>query len=93
MPLKSMAMSFLKQIADIVFINLSYPNIEKRLAETDIQSRGIVIDNGKTLFDVYNDRKILYSKYADYTIEADEKSIENLVTQIIGSFKSEYPNK
>jgi shikimate kinase len=77
------AMNYLKQIADIVYINLSYPIIKKRLADIDIKGRGIVIDKGKTLFDVYSERKVLYSKYADYTIDADDKSIEELVTQII----------
>jgi shikimate kinase len=83
------AMNYLKQIADVVFINLSYSNVEKRLSDMDIKSRGIVIDKGKTLFDVYNERKILYSKHADYTIEADNKSIEELVTQIISLFPKE----
>lgn len=83
------AMNFLKQIAVIVYINLSYPNVEKRFADIDIKSRGIVMDNGTTLFDVYNERKILYSKYADYTIEADDKSIEELVAQIISLFSKE----
>ncbi|MBH5316271.1 shikimate kinase [Paenibacillus sp. GSMTC-2017] len=83
------AMTFLKQGSDIVFINLSHPNIEKRLANTDITSRGIVIENGKTLLEVYNERKILYSNYADYTIEADDKSLENLVADIVRLFTKE----
>ncbi|MEF2246388.1 shikimate kinase [Paenibacillus sp. IITD108] len=81
------AMKFLKQIAHIVFINLSYPKIENRLASIDIKSRGIVIEKGKNLFDIYSERKPLYSIYADYTIEADDKSIEELVAEITGIFR------
>ena len=80
------AMSFLKQNADILFIDLSYPNIKKRLENTDIQSRGIVIDQGKTMLDVYNERNGLYRKYADYTIDANDKSIEELAAEITGIF-------
>ena len=80
------AMSYLKQTSEVVFIHLSYPSIEQRLAATDIPSRGIVIEEGRTLLDVYNERTPLYSKYADYTIEADGKAVEELVLEICSLF-------
>lgn len=83
------AMSVLKQIADIAYINLSYPNIKKRLDAMDVHHRGIVMDKGKTLRDVYDERAILYSNYADYTIEADDLSIEELAAQMISLFTKE----
>lgn len=83
------AMNDLKQIADVVYINLSYSNIKKRLDAMDIRHRGIVMDKGKTLRDVYDERAILYSKYADFTIEADDLSIEELVAHIINLFTKE----
>ena len=74
------AMEHLKNISTLVFIDLSYPSIENRI--TDIKNRGIVIEKGKTLFEVYRERRQLYQKYADITVNADGKSVEELIEKI-----------
>ena len=79
------AMAHLKQLATIVFIHVSYPVIEKRLA--DIKSRGVVIEKGKTLKDLYSEREPLYNQYADLIIDGDEPGIEALVVLLIRQLK------
>lgn len=82
------AMEYLKSIADIVFMEISYPAIAKRLADLDIQKRGVVIDNGKTLLELYEERDRLYRKYADYTVAADDRTVKELAARLISLFRA-----
>ncbi|MBD2864709.1 shikimate kinase [Paenibacillus oceani] len=77
------AMEFLKSIADIVFMEISYPAVAKRLAHLDIQKRGVVMHNEKKLLELYEERDRLYRKYADYTVAADERTVEELAARLI----------
>ncbi|WP_127530222.1 shikimate kinase [Paenibacillus kobensis] len=82
------AMTHLKRTADVIYLNLSFSGIQQRLAAIDIKSRGIVASGGKSMLDVYNERKPLYERYADYTIEADDKSIDELAAEIVDLLNS-----
>jgi shikimate kinase len=44
---------------------------------------------GKTLLDLYNERLPLYQKYADITIDCQNKTIENIALEILDSFKKQ----
>ena len=53
----------------VVYLKASYETIEKRIR--NFATRGIVIPEGQTFRDVYNERTALYEKYADITVDVD----------------------
>ena len=66
------SMTHLKSIGKIVYLKISYDDMKKRI--TNLDTRGVLMKNGDTLRDMYNERVALYEKYADVTIECNEKS-------------------
>ncbi len=70
------AMEHLKEIGTIVYLKLSYKNLEERLG--DLRARGVVLKDGCTLKDLYDERTPLYEKYAD--IIMDEGSMDLITT-------------
>ena len=60
------AMEHLRNIGVVVYISLSYEEIEKRLG--DLTKRGVSIKKGQTLRELYDERLPLYEKYADLII-------------------------
>ena len=75
------AMQHLKEISRVVFIDLPCHEIERRIA--DIRGRGVVIDQGKTLAELFDERRSLYLRYADVTVQARGKGVEELLMEII----------
>lgn len=79
------AMEHLKSMGKVVFLNLSYETMVKRIK--NITTRGVVLKKGTTLKDMYDERLPLYQKYADKTINCDENSVEQTVEGIINILK------
>ncbi|ULL17018.1 shikimate kinase [Paenibacillus sp. H1-7] len=75
------AMNALKQGGQIIYLHVSYEEIERRL--TNITTRGIVIKNGNSLKDVYDERVPLYMKYSDKTLDCTNKEIEHCVSELL----------
>lgn len=61
------AMEHLKEISEIVYLKLSYEEVENRIG--NVVDRGVVLKDGMTLLDLYNERVPYYEKYADITID------------------------
>jgi len=74
------AMAHLKSISKIIFIDVPIEEIIERTG--DIKSRGVVIEKGKTLEELYAERLPLYKKYAGFTVKAGGKSAEKVVYEI-----------
>lgn len=74
------AMAHLKKLGKVVYLHLSYDKMVERL--TNITTRGVVLKNGETLRDMYDERLPLYEKYADVTIDCDNNTIEQTVEEI-----------
>lgn len=74
------AMEHFKSIGTIIYLKLSYNELTNRLG--DLTKRGVSIRQGQTLSELYNERKPLYEKYADITIDCDNQSIRELVETI-----------
>jgi shikimate kinase len=74
------AMKHLKEIAIICYLKLSYESIEERLG--DLQERGVVLKEGQTLRNLYDERIPLYEKYAGMTVECEGKNIREIVMEI-----------
>ena len=75
------AMKALKQMGKIVYLQLSYAEIAKRLG--DLTKRGVAIEGGKTLLDLYQERTPLYEKYADIVVDLGGCSIAQAVEKIV----------
>lgn len=74
------AMKSLKEKSIVVYIDVSLPELKKRLV--NIKTRGITFGKGETLDDIFNIRTPLYKKYADITLSADSFTIEENVTRL-----------
>ena len=74
------AMEHFKQSGKIVYLHVDFAEIEKRV--TNITPRGIVLKNGKSLADAFDERKPLYDKYADIVIDCTGSTIENSVKML-----------
>ncbi len=66
------AMEHLKKISTVVYLKLSYEAVEERLG--NLTDRGVVLKDGMTLKDLYEERIPYYEKYADITV--DETGID-----------------
>lgn len=63
------AMEHYKKIGTVVYLNVSFNTINKRLS--NLEGRGVVLKSGQTLEDLYEERRVLYEKYADIIIEEE----------------------
>ncbi len=75
------AMEHFKTIGRVVYLQLPYESIEQRLG--DLNERGVALKPGQTLKDLFEERRPLYERYADLTIECENKSIREIVTEIV----------
>ena len=78
------AMEHLREIGTVIYIKLSYDTISARLG--NIQQRGVVVKEGQTLKDLYEERCPLYEKYAHIIIDSEDLTVEELVQRM----KNEY---
>ena len=58
-----------------------FEEIKRRLA--DIKTRGIVIHDKASLYDIYTERLPLYEKYADIKIDCTGRRIEETVEYLV----------
>lgn len=74
------AMEHFRKSGKIVYLHVDFAEIEKRV--TNITTRGIVLKNGRTLADAFDERKPLYDKYADIVVDCTGASIEDSVRKL-----------
>lgn len=74
------AMKHFQEIGTIVYLKLSYEDLAKRLG--NLKGRGVVLKEGQTLKDLYEERTSLYEKYADLTISEKNRGIEETLQAI-----------
>lgn len=81
------AMANLKNISEVVYLQLSYTAVRSRLG--DLKDRGVVLKKGQTLSDLYKERTVLYEKYADITVNEMKKTVSQIVTEISTKYGEE----
>lgn len=74
------AMQHLREIGTVVYLKVSYDILEKRLH--DIKGRGVVLKDGQDLRGLYEERVLLYEKYADITVCEDNLNVEQTIEKI-----------
>ena len=80
------AMEHLKEIGTVVYLEVSFPTLEKRLS--DIKGRGVVLKEGQTLYGLYEERTPLYEKYADVRVPEEGLSVEETVEQLVNKLQN-----
>ena len=75
------AMNNLKSSGNILYLELPFNEIKKRLG--NLEKRGVSIEKGQTLETLYNDRITLYEKYSDLTIHCHKLQIREIINTII----------
>lgn len=75
------AMEHMKQEGIIVFLDVDLATLESRVSDFD--SRGLAKRPDQTVTDLFLERRVLYRKYADITIDCTALTHEEVCTGII----------
>ena len=79
------AMDHLKSIGTVLYLRIPYEVLKERLG--DLHERGVSMKEGQTLKDLYEERRPLYEKYADITIDEENKNLEETLQSIVDSLE------
>lgn len=79
------AMQHLKKMGRVIYLHLDYDVMMSRIK--NVSTRGIVLKNGKTFKDMYDERLPLYEKYADMVIDCNDRTVEETVVDIMNAAK------
>lgn len=79
------AMEHLKEIGEVVYLKADYKTISKRLG--NLEKRGVALKKGQTLKDLYEERTILYEKYADVTVDEHGLGTEETIGAVLRGLK------
>lgn len=63
------AMAHLQSIGTVVYLRVPLDELIKRV--NNFETRGILMQEGQTLADIFHERTPLYEKYADITVDCD----------------------
>ena len=74
------AMTHLKAISKIVFLKVGYREITKRIH--NFNTRGIARPKGQKLRDLYDERQVLYNRYAELTIDCKAFNQDEIAMEI-----------
>ena len=80
------AMRHLREIGAVIYLQVDFDVIQKRLR--NIRQRGVVLREGQTLRDLYDERTVLYEKYADLIVREGSGEIEEVVARIIRTLRA-----
>lgn len=80
------AMEHLGEGGDIIYIEAPLEVIEKRLK--NIKTRGVAMEKGQSIAELYASREPLYRKYADITVMTDRGSVERTVEKMIDALRA-----
>ena len=86
------AMKHLKSIGTVVYLKLPLDELSKRLG--NLRGRGVLLKEGQTLENLYEERVPLYEKYADITVDCSCQCLEEslqAVLDTLGREKGENP--
>lgn len=81
------AMKHYKEIGTVVYLQTGYQTIKERIG--DPKKRGVVLRDGQTLKDLYEERRVLFEKYADITISEDGLTLSETIGKVVEVFGQE----
>ena len=74
------AMEHFKTLGRIVYLKIDFDTLEERLHHT--KQRGVVLRPGQTKKELYDERTVLYEKYADICVSEEGMGIEETVQKL-----------
>lgn len=74
------AMEHLARMGTVIYLRLSCQRLKSRLR--NIRRRGVVLPPGYTLEQLYEERRVLYERYADIVIDAEWGGIEKTLSKL-----------
>ena len=77
------AMKHYKEIGTVIYLQASFEMISPRLSNTT--RRGVVLREGQTLRDLYDERVKLFEQYADIIVNQDHASLMQNVERVIAA--------
>ena len=80
------AMKHYKEIGKIVYLQASFETINSRLLNA--KNRGVVLKDGQTLRDLYDERVPLFEKYADISICEDGIDFKETVSRVLEALEA-----
>ena len=81
------AMRHYKEIGTVVYLQASFETINQRL--NNAKNRGVVLREGQTLKDLYDERVQLFEKYADVTVCEDGLKLEDTIEKVLDALEIE----
>lgn len=79
------AMEHFKEIGTVVYLKAPFEEINRRISNA--KNRGVVLKDGQTLKDLYEERVKLFEKYADLTVEEDGSILEETIDKVLELFE------
>ena len=83
---REQSMAHLKKLGRIVYLRLPLTEVEARL--NNISTRGIAMEPGQTMKDLYDYRTPLYEQWADVAVDCAGQSLEETVSAVLRSLIS-----
>ena len=78
---REQSMAHLKALGRIVYLRLPLKELETRL--NNISTRGIAMEPGQTMKDLYDYRTPLYEQWADVAVDCGGQSLEETVSAVL----------
>ncbi|MEG1608281.1 MAG: shikimate kinase [Clostridia bacterium] len=78
-------MLHLKSMSKVVYLQAELEQISARLS--NIRNRGVVVREGQSLEQLYDERCPLYEKYADITIFEQKKTSDQVANELVEKLK------
>ena len=79
------AMEHFKKIGTIVYLQTSFEEINRRISNA--KNRGVVLKEGQTLKDLYDERVELFEKYADCTVSEAGCDLGETIDKVLELFQ------
>ena len=77
------AMAHLCKISKVIFLKVKFEEIRKRIYRIyNFDTRGIAKGKDQTFEELFRERQVLYKKYAEFTVDCNVSSQEELAIQI-----------
>lgn len=85
------AMEALKRNGVIIYLQADFPTISQRVGRHP--ERGLVMRPGQSLHDIYQERRILYERYADLVLSTASASIQDCIQKLEASIYELMPSE
>jgi len=77
------AMQHLQTLGRVIYLKLSLNDLKKRLG--NLEGRGVIMKDGHTLEDLFKERRPLYEKYADLTVDLSGRNLEESLQIVLNA--------